>query len=62
MPGPAVFVQGNMGSVLGALYVAETETGRFAVYTIGLHLDARIGPTVVILRHDATQFRRPRGD
>lgn len=62
MPVAPVFVQGNLGSVLGALYVAETETGRFAVYTIGLHVDPRVGPTVAILRHDATQFRRPPGD
>jgi len=38
-----------------ALYVAETVTGKFAVYTMGPLPDARMG--VVIRRHDATRFR-----
>ena len=38
-----------------ALYVAETVTGLFGVYTMGIMPDARQG--VVIRRHDATRFR-----
>ena len=40
-----------------ALYVAETTTGRFAVYTMGPRPDGRAG--VAIRRHDATIFRAP---
>jgi hypothetical protein len=38
-----------------ALYVAETMTGRFAVYTMRPMPDPRMG--VIISRHDATKFR-----
>jgi hypothetical protein len=38
-----------------ALYLAETVTGRIAVYTMGPQADPRLG--VVIRRHDAAKFR-----
>ena len=38
-----------------ALYVAETTTGKFAVYTMGQRPDARAG--VMIRRHDLVLFR-----
>ncbi len=47
-------------SAVGTLFVAETTTGRFAVYTIAPHPDPRVG--LVILRHDATRFRVGEGD
>ena len=40
-----------------ALYVAETTTGKFAVYTMGPRLDNR--PGVIIRRHDMLLFRQP---
>jgi hypothetical protein len=40
-----------------ALYVAETTTGRFGVYTMGPRPDGRVG--LVIRRHDLTVFRAP---
>ena len=47
--------EANALNTPGTLFVAETQTGRFAVYTIALHPDPRVG--LVILRHDATRFR-----
>ena len=38
-----------------ALYVAETTTGKFAVYTMGPRPDGKTG--LVIRRHDQTVFR-----
>ena len=38
-----------------ALYIAETTTGRFGVYTMGPRADGR--PGLVIRRHDLTVFR-----
>jgi len=38
-----------------ALYIAETTTGRFGVYTMGPRPDGR--PGLVIRRHDLTVFR-----
>jgi hypothetical protein len=40
-----------------ALYVAETTTGRFGVYTMGPRPDGQAG--LVIRRHDLTVFRAP---
>jgi hypothetical protein len=40
-----------------ALYLAETTTGKFGVYTMGPRYDGR--PGVVIRRHDQRLFRRP---
>jgi hypothetical protein len=39
-----------------ALYIAETTTGRFGVYTMGPRPDARAG--LVIRRHELTAFRQ----
>jgi len=43
-----------------ALYVAETTTGKFAIYTMGARPDSR--PGVAIRRHDQSLFRAPRKD
>ncbi|MCI0456421.1 MAG: hypothetical protein L0Z62_05515 [Gemmataceae bacterium] len=40
-----------------ALYVAETSTGMFGVYTMGPRPDNKTG--VVIRRHDMVRFRQP---
>jgi hypothetical protein len=40
-----------------ALYLAETTTGKFGVYTMGPRLDGR--PGVIIVRHDQLLFRQP---
>jgi hypothetical protein len=40
-----------------ALYLAETTTGKFGVYTMGPRLDGR--PGVTIVRHDQLLFRQP---
>ena len=40
-----------------ALYVAETTTGRFGVYTMGPRGDG--APGLVIRRHDQSLFRQP---
>src|SRR5262249_45064761 len=39
-----------------ALYVAETTTGKFGVYTMGPRRDGQ--PGIAIIRHDLTQFRQ----
>ena len=39
-----------------ALYVAETTTGRFGIYTLGPRPDGR--PGIAIRRHDLTMFRQ----
>jgi hypothetical protein len=41
-----------------ALYLAETATGQFGVYTMGPGVN---GSGVVIRRHDMTKFREPAG-
>lgn len=40
-----------------ALYVAETTTGKFGVYTMGPRPDGRAG--IAIRRHDLVLFRQP---
>jgi hypothetical protein len=40
-----------------ALYLAETSTGKFGIYTMGPRPDNR--PGVVIRRHDMVLFRQP---
>ncbi|MSQ97161.1 MAG: hypothetical protein EXR98_21770 [Gemmataceae bacterium] len=48
------------GSIINghtALYLAEINTGRFAVYSMSPRLDGTGG--MMIRRHDATQFRAP---
>lgn len=42
-----------------ALYLAETTTGQFGVYTMG---PGPNGSGIVIRRHDMTKFREPAGD
>jgi hypothetical protein len=47
---------GNITNGKSALYVAETNTGKVGVYTMGPRLDGQNG--VVILRHDLQPFRQ----
>jgi hypothetical protein len=61
-PGDAtrfVMTTGTITVAQAALYVAETHSGRFAVFTLGPSSDG--SPGVTILRHDMTSFRRPTG-
>jgi hypothetical protein len=46
---------GSITAGQAALYVAETTTGRFGVYSMGPRPDGRAG--LVIRRHDLTVFR-----
>jgi hypothetical protein len=46
---------GQIASGQAALYVAETTSGKFAVYTMGMRPDGQSG--AVIKRHDLTTFR-----
>lgn len=39
-----------------ALYIAETTSGKFGVYTMGMRSDAQ--PGVIIRRHDLVMFRQ----
>lgn len=48
---------GSITNGQAALYVAETTTGRFGIYTMGPRPDGR--PGVAIRRHDLTLFRAP---
>ncbi|MCI0376323.1 MAG: hypothetical protein L0215_01825 [Gemmataceae bacterium] len=48
---------GSITNGQAALYVAETSTGRFGIYTMGPRPDGRAG--VAIRRHDLTVFRQP---
>ena len=47
---------GNISFGQAALYVAETTTGKFGVYTMGSRTDGK--PGVVIRRHDLVLFRQ----
>jgi hypothetical protein len=47
---------GNIAVGQAALYVAETSTGRFGVYTMGPRPDGKMG--LVIRRHDLSLFRQ----
>ena len=51
-----VMATGTVAIGQAALYVAETTTGKFAVYTLGPRTDGQAG--VVIQRHDMTSFRQ----
>jgi hypothetical protein len=51
-----VMATGNVAVGQAALYVAETTTGRFGVYTLGPRTDGQAG--LVIQRHDMTSFRQ----
>lgn len=46
---------GNITQGQAALYVAETTTGKFGVYTMGPRGDSQ--PGVIIRRHDLVMFR-----
>ena len=46
---------GSITNGQAALYVAETSTGRFGIYTMGPRPDGRLG--VAVRRHDLTLFR-----
>jgi len=46
---------GQIANGQAALYVAETTSGKFGVYTMGTRPDGQ--PGVVIKRHDLTTFR-----
>jgi hypothetical protein len=48
---------GSLNYGQAALYVAETSTGRFGVYTMGPRMDGSLG--VMIRRHDLSTFRAP---
>jgi hypothetical protein len=48
---------GSISAGQAALYVAETTTGKFGVYTMGPRPDGKAG--VVIRRHDLVLFRGP---
>jgi hypothetical protein len=48
---------GTVANGQAALYVAETATGRFGVYTMGPRPDNQAG--VAIRRHDLVLFRQP---
>jgi hypothetical protein len=48
---------GTVAQGQAALYLAETATGKFGVYTMGPRPDNRAG--VVIRRHDMVLFRQP---
>jgi hypothetical protein len=47
---------GNIAQGQAALYVAETSSGKFGVYTMGPRLDGE--PGVTIRRHDLSLFRQ----
>jgi hypothetical protein len=49
---------GMVANGQAALYVAETTTGKFGVYTMGVRMDG--SPGVQIKRHDLVQFRQTR--
>lgn len=50
-----MMVTGYIGRGQSALYVAETVTGKFGVYTMG---PGTTGQGVAVRRHDLTSFRR----
>lgn len=48
---------GSITNGQAALYIAETTTGRFGIYTMSPRPDGR--PGVAVRRHDLTLFRQP---
>ena len=48
---------GNIAQGQAALYVAETTTGKFGVYTLG-NDPTGVQQGLVIRRHDLTTFRK----
>ncbi len=53
-----MMVTGQINNNQAALYVAETVSGKFGVYTMGPRRDGNAG--VVINRHDMVLFRQPK--
>jgi hypothetical protein len=51
-----VMTTGQVTNGQSALYVAETQSGKFAVYTMGPRRDGMGG--IAIIRHDLTMFRQ----
>jgi hypothetical protein len=51
-----VMTTGTISAGQSALYLAETTTGKFGVYTLGPAANGE--PGVAIMRHDLTTFRR----
>ena len=51
---------GNIAQGQAALYVAETTTGKFGVYTMGPRIDGL--PGVSIRRHDLVPFRQAKAN
>ena len=47
---------GQIAQGQAALYIAETTTGKFAVYSMGVRPDRQ--PGVMIKRHDVVLFRQ----
>jgi hypothetical protein len=47
---------GQISMGVSALYLAETTSGKFGIYTMGVRLDAQ--PNVYIRRHDLVLFRQ----
>jgi hypothetical protein len=52
-----VMTAGTIAQGQSALYIAETTTGKFGVYSMGPRPDHQAG--MVIRRHDLTWFRQP---
>jgi len=50
---------GNISVGQAALYVAETKTGKFGIYSMGPRPDGQ--PGVAVRRHDLSFFRQPKG-
>lgn len=48
---------GQIAQAQSALYIAETTSGKFGVYTMNMRTDAQ--PGVAIRRHDLVLFRQP---
>jgi hypothetical protein len=52
-----MMTSGMVAAGQAALYVAETSTGKFGVYTMGQRPDGQ--PGIMIKRHDLVMFRQP---
>ena len=49
---------GQIAQSQSALYIAETTSGKFGVYTMGTRPDSQ--PGILIKRHDMVMFRQPK--
>lgn len=54
-----VMTTGHIAAGQAALYLVETNSGKFAVYTLGPSSDGGAG--ITIMRHELTNFRGPKG-